>query len=351
MRLEPTKKRSHNSGYFLVIVLCLMLSGWVLQACARKDPPTKMRSGGGAVPVTVATVVQKDVPLDIQAVGNVEAYLTISVKAQVGGELTRVYFREGDFVKKGDPLFEIDPRLLQAQLNQAQANLARDEAQLGQIEANLARDTAQAKYAQAEAVRYDSLLQHGLISKEQAEQVRASADASSATVHADEAALQSARATLGASRAAVENIKVQLGYTSIRSPIDGVIVNKALEVGEWVTPGTPILTVDDLSTIWARVDVQETDLGSIYVGKAAEVTLPTEPPATFTGRVMAVGQEGNFATERDVRRGRQDIRTFYVKVQVLQSEGELKPGMTAEVSFARRRDGTRLSRNNYKGPY
>ena len=62
---------------------------------------------------------------------------------------------------------------------------------------------------------------------------------------------------------------------------------------------------------------------------------------------MAIGQEGNFATERDVRRGRQDIRTFYVKVQVLQSERELKPGMTAEVAFARNQDGTRLSRNNY----
>ena len=86
--------------------------------------------------------------------------------------MTKVYFREGDSVKKGDLLFEIDPRMLQAQLNQAEANLARDEAQLGQIEANVARDSANAKYAQAEAVRYASLLEHGLISKEQAEQTR-----------------------------------------------------------------------------------------------------------------------------------------------------------------------------------
>ena len=131
----------------------------------------------------------------------------------------------------------------------------------------------------------------------------------------------------------------QLVDTEIVSPVDGVVVNKALEVGEWVTPGTPILTVDDLTTIWARVDVQETDLGSIYVGKAAQVGLPTNPPAMLSGRIMAIGQEGEFATERDVRRGRQDIRTFYVKVQVLQADGELKPGMTAEVTFPRR-DGT-----------
>ena len=70
----------------------------------------------------------------------------------------------------------------------------------------------------------------------------------------------------------------QIVDTEIKSPVDGVIVSKALEVGEWVTPGVPILTVDDLSTIWARVDVEETDLGSLYIGKSAQVELPTNPP-------------------------------------------------------------------------
>jgi HlyD family secretion protein len=141
----------------------------------------------------------------------------------------------------------------------------------------------------------------------------------------------------------------QIVDTEIKSPVNGVIVSKALEVGEWVTPGVPVLTVDDLSTIWARVDVEETDLGSLYIGKSAQVELPTTPPQVFTGRVMAIGQEGDFATERDVRRGRQDIRTFYVKVQVLQAEGELKPGMTAEVTFPRN-DGTRLTSNTNQRP-
>ena len=96
-----------------------------------------------------------------------------------------------------------------------------------------------------------------------------------------------------------------------------------------------ILTIDDLSTIWARVDLEETDLGSIRVGGPAQVTLPTHPPMVFPGQVMSIGQEGQFATETDVRRGRQDLRTFYIKVRVLQSSGDLKPGMTAEVSFDR----------------
>jgi hypothetical protein len=76
-------------------------------------------------------------------------------------------------------------------------------------------------------------------------------------------------------------------------------------------------------------------LGSIKIGTAAQVVMPTNPPRRYTGRVMAIGQEGQFATETDVRRGRQDLRTFYIKVRVLQSSGDLKPGMTAEVSFDR----------------
>src|SRR5271156_1204078 len=83
--------------------------------------------------------------------------------------------------------------------------------------------------------------------------------------------------------------------------------------------------------------------------QVAEDWVPTQPPEIFTGRVMAIGQEGEFATERDVRRGRQDIRTFYVKVQALQAEGELKPGMTAEVTFPRT-DGTRITSNTDQRP-
>jgi HlyD family secretion protein len=115
------------------------------------------------------------------------------------------------------------------------------------------------------------------------------------------------------------------------------VVSKNFEVGEWVTPGAPILTVDDLSTLWARVDLEETDLGWIRIGSPARVTLPTRPATSLQGRVMAIGQEGQYATERDVRRGRQDIRTFYVKV-LLHTGAAAKPGMTAEVSF-RRDDG------------
>jgi len=235
------------------VTACLLL----LQGCARRDPPAK-KGGDGAVPVTVAKVVAKNVPVELQAVGNVEAYTTITVKAQVGGELTRVSFHEGDFVKKGDLLFTIDTRQLEAQLNQAQANLARDEAQRGQVEANLARDKAQEKYSKAESARYSSLLNHGLISKEQEEQMRTSAEASTAAVLADEANLRSAIAAVGASRAAIENLRVQLTYAAIRSPIDGRTGNLNVKQGNIVSPSvTELMTINQVEPIYVTFSVPE----------------------------------------------------------------------------------------------
>ena len=108
----------------------------MLAGCTGKSTQAATaRRGEGGVPVTVATVTQKNVPLQIDVIGNVEAYSTITVKAQAGGELTQVHFREGDYVKAGDLLFTIDPRPLKAMLNQVEANLAKDEAALGQAEA------------------------------------------------------------------------------------------------------------------------------------------------------------------------------------------------------------------------
>src|ERR1044071_5723932 len=169
MRLQTARKRIHRCGQVHRLGLPIFLSlCWIWQGCSSTTTSARRGDGGGSVPVTVKGVVQKDVPVDIRVVGNVEAYLTVTVKAQASGELAKVYFQEGDYVRKGDLLFTIDPRLIQAQLNEADANLARDEAQLAQMEAVRARDAAQEQYAQAQAVRYTQLLERGLVSKEQA---------------------------------------------------------------------------------------------------------------------------------------------------------------------------------------
>src|SRR5205085_12672285 len=128
------------------------------------------------------------VPIEIAAVGNVEAYTTITVRSQVTGQLDTVSVTEGNFVKKGDVLFTIDKRPLESQLQQAEANLERDQSLLAQAEAQLARDAANAEYQQLQAERQAQLVARGIISKDVGEQTRSQADATAATVKADKAA-------------------------------------------------------------------------------------------------------------------------------------------------------------------
>src|SRR5882757_4395944 len=220
---------------FLALVNC---TGKSTQAASGSDKGGKRGDGGAPVPVVVATVSQKDVPVNIDVIGNVEAYSTISVKAQVGGELTKVSFQEGEFVKKGDLLFTVDTRPYEAAMSQAQANVSRDTAALGQAQANLARDAANEKYAQAQAARYQKLFEEKVVSKEQADQMRSSADALEQTILADKASIESARAQIGASQAAIENAKVQMSYTTIRSPIDGRTGNLSVKQGNVVAANT-----------------------------------------------------------------------------------------------------------------
>jgi len=279
--------------------VCLLLAALVIQGCNKSDVSADAPAGkggkkgkgrggdSGPVPVVVAKVVQKSVPIVVLAVGNVEAYSTISVVPQVGGQLTEVYFHEGDYVAKNAKLFMIDPRPLEAMVAQAQANLARDEALLQQAQANLARDTANQKYARETADRYGKLFEQGIVSKDQGEQLGANADALAQLVVADKASIESARAQILADKANIDNIKLQLAYTTIYSPIDGRTGNLTVKSGNIVTPNTTVLT-----TITQVVPIYVTF--AIPEGRLADVR---RYMALGTLQVEARGQDG---TDTDV---------------------------------------------------
>ncbi|MGA2879490.1 MAG: efflux RND transporter periplasmic adaptor subunit [Bryobacteraceae bacterium] len=245
---------------------------------------------GGPVPVVVATVSQRDVPINVDVIGNVEAYSTITVKAQVGGELTKVSFHEGDSVKKGDLLFTIDARPFEAQVSQAQANLARDTAALSQAQANLARDIANEKYAQDQATRYRGLFDQGVVSREQTDQMRSSADALSQTVLADKAAIESARAQIVASKAAVDTATVQMSYTTIYSPINGRTGSIAVKQGNVVAANTSdLMTITEVQPIYVTFSVPEAQLGDIkrYMGQG-QLKVQAAPQADATNQESGV---------------------------------------------------------------
>ena len=238
-------------------LVCLLLASVLIQGCTSNSATPAADGGkggggkgggkgrgrgdgGGPVPVVVTKVTRKDVPIELAVVGNVEAYQTLNVIPQVGGQLTEIYFTEGQDVKKGDKLFTMDPRPLQAQLQQADANLAHDKALLAQARANLARDTASAAYARAEETRYASLFDQGIVSREQGDTFRTNAETLTQSVAADRAAIDGSEAQMAADSAMIENAKVQLSYTTITSPIDGRTGNLMLKLGNVVAANATI---------------------------------------------------------------------------------------------------------------
>lgn len=266
--------------------------------------------------------------MEVQVIGNVEAYSTILVKARVNGQLTQVHFREGDYVKKGERLFSLDPRPFEAQLNQAEANMAREEAQLNQAQANLNRDLAQQKYVQEQAVRFARLLQEGIVSKDQAEQMRTGADTIAHVILADQAAIRSAEAAVGAGRAAVANAKVQLSYATISSPIDGRTGNLAINEGNLVTANaTDLITINQVKPIYVTFAVPEAHLLSVkrYM---AQAILPVEASPQEDSSARQTGQLVFVDNTVDATTG-----TIKLKGTFTNQENRLWPGQFVRVAL------------------
>ena len=283
---------------------------------------------GGAAPVVTARVSVKDVPVDLAAIGNVEAYATISVRSQVTGMLTELSFHEGDLVKQGQLLFSLDRRPFEAALSQAEANLVRDRALLAQAEAQLARDAANAEYQQLSAERQLQLSQRGIISKDAAEQTRSQADATAAVVKADRASIDSARAQLVAQESAVEAARVSLGYTIIKSAIDGQTGNLGVKVGSLVTANqTELTTIARVQPVLVTFTVPAIHLGTIKAHMAGG-----KLPVTATPQDTAAQPAPGVLTFVD---NAVDMTTDTIKLKATfdNPDRRLWPGQFARVSL------------------
>ena len=222
---------NRNARAFGAVVLAAC---FVAASCSTRTAETAPNL---AVPVTVAKAVKKTVPIELTAIGTGEAYSTVSIKSQVNALLEQVHFKQGDFVKKGDLLFTLDARPFQASLAQAQANLARDK--------------AQAQLTEVQAQRYEKLYAAGVTPKEQFDQMKATAEAEEATVHADEAAAESA--------------KLQLQYCTIYSPVDGRTGALQVYPGNLVKENdVPVLVViNQIAPLYVDFSVPEQYLGVV----------------------------------------------------------------------------------------
>jgi multidrug efflux system membrane fusion protein len=201
----------------LILLTAILLAASGCSSTSATAPP----AAAPAVPVKVAKAESRTVPVEISAIGNVEASSTISLKALIGGAIIRVHFTEGDMVKKGQTLFEIDDRTYQEAIRLWEANLARDKALLAQAEANLARAQAQEVHYGKQAERYEKLAAEGIFSREQADQAAVEARSRRTAVRAETAAIESAQASIRADEAALATARLSLSYCTILAPITG----------------------------------------------------------------------------------------------------------------------------------
>src|SRR5436853_2470776 len=219
---------------FLMTVLAA-LTALVFVGCTNKA--AQQGFDRPPAPVSVAAAVTQDVPTYLDAIGKTVAREVVSIQPQVSGRITKINFTDGANVKKGDLLFTIDTRPFEANLRQAQANVAKDLALKKQAEANLAKDVAQSRYGDVEAKRYRTLVEQGVVSREQYDQAQSNSESLKATVEADRAAIHSADESIKVDTAAVDSAKVELSYCYIHSPIDGRAGQRLVDIGNVVNPG------------------------------------------------------------------------------------------------------------------
>jgi multidrug efflux system membrane fusion protein len=269
----------------------MIVAALVLAGC--KAPQTQSAGPPPPTPVSVAVVTQESVPVEIRAIGAVEASATVQVKSQIAGELMSVKFTEGGNINRGDLLFEIDPRPYREALRQAEAAVARDAAQLRQAEANLARDQAQSRNADVEATRYEALVKEGVVSRTQYDLARTNSDALREAIRADQAAIESARASLESDRSAVDRAKLDLSYCEIRSPIPGRAGNLLVHAGNLVKANdTPLVVINQVQPIFATFGVPERQLAAIRrnsgARKLAVEVSPQDDPSKKVRGILTV---------------------------------------------------------------
>jgi HlyD family secretion protein len=310
----------------------------------------------------------------IRVTGIIDGY-EVNLAPKVAGRISWECCGEGDTVTQGQTAIRLESEDVKASVEQAAAGVEKANADIKTAEAAVRSADANMKSAEADAEsaradidrafaqmdesrkdmeRAKALYGKEYISKQSLDQSVAEYDMNAAAYKASkeqlnaanerrnaaEAQRSSAVSQRNSSRAAMEEAAANLAFfrsklddTLITSPVTGTVIYKSLEAGETVSPGVTIMTIVDLNGLFARVDVDETKIGSVVLNGPAFVRVDGMPGKVFRGKVSEIGRYAEFATQRDVVRGREDIKTFRVKVRIDDPSGILKPGMTVEVEI------------------
>lgn len=269
MKASSSNPRRGTRYWIAGAVVVVLAAAGVVTYFGTEIRANEPRRPGGppSVPVSVATVAQQSMPVKIKAIGNVEPFSTVALKARVDGQIVDVDFKEGQEVRAGHVLFRIDPRPFEAALRQAEANHLRDMAQRDQ--------------ARSQERRYLELLEKNFVSKEAYAQIRTNAE--------------TAEAVAQASRAALDNARLNIEYCTIRSPIDGFPGRIQLQKGNLVKANdtNPLVVINQVHPIYVNFSVPEQRLGEIRQRMsggplAVEAMSPNAEGAIATGTLIFI---------------------------------------------------------------
>jgi HlyD family secretion protein len=299
------KKIKISKVWILVaIVVVLAVVAFLLSGNKKKEQ----------VQFNTAEVAPANIVNTVTATGTIEPVTSVTVGTQVSGIVSKLYVDYNSVVKKGQVIAELDKSNLISELNSAKANLEQAKASLASAESSLS-------YQAANFRRNKTLYQKGLISGNDYESARLSYQTAMASV-------SSARDQVSAAREQVKKAQTNLGYATITSPIDGIVLSKSVEEGQTVAASfsTPTLftIAKDLTNMQVVADVDEADIGDVKVGERVTFTVDAYPDNTFSGTVKQVRQEATTTN---------NVVTYSVVISAPNADLKLKPGLTATVTI------------------
>ena len=264
----------------------------------------------------------------VQATGTINAVTTVQVGSQASGTISKLNADFNSRVHKGEVIAELDPSLFQGALLQAQADLENSRATLASSQADLSKAEAAAAQTKADYVRNQELVKEGIVSAQQFDLAKASADTNNAAVVAAQAQVKQAAAQVNLKAAAVQVAKTNLDHTIIRSPIDGIVVARNVDVGQTVAASLQAPTLfniaQDLTKMQVDTQTDESDVGNIKVGQESTFTVDAYPNQTFSGKVVQIRLNPTTV---------QNVVTYDTVIAFDNPQMKLFPGMTAYVNI------------------
>ena len=318
----------------VAVALVLLIAGGLIAAT----------SGGTKIdPSKLAKVEKGDLAKSVVATGKIEPITKVEIKSKASGIVKKLYVEYGDRVKKGQILADLDKEEIQARVDQARAQLEASTASLNGTRADLERARVDAEGPDVPLLkrayeRAQGMAKEGVVSASALDDAQKNYEMALNKQNVSKAQLQVLQAKIGQSQAQVaqdranlKQLEEQLGYTTIESPIDGIVLSRDVEVGDAVSSilvlgssATLVMTLGDTSEVYVKGKVDESDIGKVYLGQPARIKVESYKDKTFTGKVTKISPMG---VEKD------NVTTFEVRVSITNPEGVLKAAMTANAEI------------------